>query len=52
MLGQRVEELLNENKQAGYHSVKFLGSDFSRGIYFYKIQAGEFIKVKKMLLVR
>jgi len=52
MLGQRVEELLNENKQAGYHSVKFIGSDFSSGIYFYKIQAGEFIKVKKMLLVR
>jgi len=52
MLGQRVAELLNEHKKAGYHSVEFDGSNFSSGVYFYKIQAGYFTQVRKMLLVK
>jgi len=52
MLGQRVAELLNEHKLAGFHTVKFDGSNFASGVYFYKIQAGDFLQVKKMLLVR
>lgn len=60
MLGQRVAELLNGRKQAGYHIVQFDGSNFSSGVYFYKIQAGDpstisgqsFQQVRKMLLVK
>jgi len=52
MLGQKVAELLNENKQAGYHRVEFYGSDFSSGVYFYKIQAENFVETKKMILLR
>jgi len=52
MLGQNVAELLNEFRNTGHHKVIFDGSYFSSGIYFYKIQAGEYQKVRKMLLVK
>ncbi len=51
-LGQRVAELLNEQKPAGYQNVQFNGSNFASGVYYYKIKAGSFVQVKKMLLVR
>ncbi len=51
-LGQRVAELLNEQKPAGYHKVQFDGSNLASGVYFYKIEAVSFVQVKKMLLVQ
>jgi hypothetical protein len=58
LLGQRVAVLLNERKQAGYHTAKFDGSNFSSGVYFYRIvansrgEAGAFSQMRKMLLVK
>ena len=52
LLGQQVATLLDDRKQAGYHSVSFNGSNLSSGIYLYRIQAGEFQQVRKMLLVK
>lgn len=51
-LGQKVATLLNKNINSGPHKVKFNASNLSSGIYYYKIQAGEFLSVKKMLLLQ
>ncbi len=51
-LGQRVAELINKQKPAGYHTMQFDGTNLASGVYFYKIQAGKFLQVKKMLLLR
>ncbi len=51
-LGQRVETLLDKHMQAGKHKVEFNAQNLSSGIYYYKIEAGEFQDVKKMVLLR
>ncbi len=51
-LGQGVETLLNQHMKAGYHEVEFSAADLSSGIYYYRIEAGEFQDVKKMILLR
>ena len=50
--GEEVKELVNENMKTGFYSVDFKGTDLSSGVYFYKLTAGEFTAVKKMLLVK
>ncbi|MFZ1322184.1 MAG: YCF48-related protein [Ignavibacteria bacterium] len=52
VLGNEVSTLVNEYKPAGSYEVEFDGSDFSSGIYFYRIEAGSFIETKKMLLLK
>ena len=52
MLGQEIVTLVNELKDAGYHTAEFDGSNLSSGVYFYKITASEFTAVKKMILVK
>jgi hypothetical protein len=37
--------------KAGYHEIEFNGSHLSSGIYYYRIEAGEFQDVKKMILL-
>ena len=50
--GQLVKTLVNKVLPAGEHSVVWDGEGFSSGIYFYKLKAGDFQKVKKMILVK
>lgn len=52
MLGQRVAVLMNEYKNAGWHRASFDASSFSSGIYFYRLQAGDFISTKKLTLIK
>jgi hypothetical protein len=52
MLGQVVEELVNGNLDAGYHNIRFNASNLSSGVYFYKIEAGDFVSVKKLMLLK
>ncbi|MCI0715771.1 MAG: T9SS type A sorting domain-containing protein [Chlorobi bacterium] len=52
VLGKEVAVLVNELKQAGFHTVDFDASHLASGIYFYKIEAGDFNSVKKMILVK
>ena len=52
VLGKEVATLVNELKQPGFHTVDFNASSFASGIYFYRIDAGEFTSVKKMMLVK
>jgi len=51
-LGQEVALLQNGEQEAGYHEVRFDGSGLSSGVYFYRIQAGEFVQTRKLLLLR
>jgi hypothetical protein len=52
ILGQNVMSLINDRKEAGYHVVEFNGNSLGSGIYIYRIQAGEFVEVKKMILMK
>gem|GEM_PF-3970509 len=51
-LGQKVKTLLNEKMHVGSYSVPFDGSRLSSGIYFYKLQSKNVIKIKKMILLK
>ncbi len=50
-LGQQVALLQNGEQEAGYHEVRFDGENLSSGVYFYRIQAGEFVATKRLLLL-
>ncbi len=52
MLGKEIETLVNEVKSAGQYTVDFDGSRLSSGVYFYRIQANDFVDVKRMMLVK
>jgi autotransporter-associated beta strand protein len=52
MLAQLEAELVNESQEAGHYQVVFNGSNLPSGTYFYKLEAGKFVEVKKFLLVK
>ena len=52
ILGGEVATLVNEEKIAGNYSVQFNTNNLVSGVYFYRIQAGDFIETKKMVLIR
>jgi len=51
-LGQVVKELVNETQPAGAYTVKFDGKGLASGIYLYRLQAGDYMAVKRMLLIK
>ena len=52
ILGREVTTLVNDSKPAGRYEVEFNGIKFASGIYLYKLQAGNYTSVKKMILVK
>jgi len=52
VLGREVTTLVNEFKTSGIYTVDFDASMLSSGVYFYRIDAGNFTQTKKMLLVK
>jgi len=52
ILGVEVRTLVNEEQSVGSYEVKLDANGLSSGVYFYKIQAGEFVQSKKMLLTK
>ena len=52
ILGREVATLVNEEKPAGTYEVHFNGENFSSGIYFYKLKAGNYSSIKKMVLIK
>ena len=57
ILGKEIKTLVNEQYQAGKHTVNWDGKDnlgnvVSSGIYFYQLRAGNFTQAKKMILLR
>ena len=52
VLGEKVAEIVNSNIPAGYHNVTFDASELNSGIYYYKLEAGNFIQMRKMMLLK
>ena len=52
VLGNEVATLVNDKQSAGTYSVEFDGSGFASGVYFYKLEAGEFSETKRMVLLK
>lgn len=52
VLGQEVARLVDEMQDAGFKSVGWDGAKFSSGLYFYKLTAGDFTGVRKMILLK
>ena len=52
VLGNEVASLVNEEKPAGIYEVEFNASTLSSGTYFYKLEAGNFVQTRKMILLR
>ncbi len=50
--GKMVQEIVNEPQAQGSYEVKFNGSNYTSGTYFYTLNAGGFIQTKKMILLR
>ncbi|MDP8240653.1 MAG: lamin tail domain-containing protein [Candidatus Hatepunaea meridiana] len=52
LLGRKVSVLIDEQMNPGYHEAVFNASGLPSGLYIYKIEAGEFIDLKKMVMIR
>ncbi|UCE66901.1 MAG: T9SS type A sorting domain-containing protein [Candidatus Zixiibacteriota bacterium] len=52
MLGRKVRTLIDKYKQAGVHTANFDATDLSSGVYFYRLQAGEAVATRPMVLLR
>jgi hypothetical protein len=52
VLGQEVKTLVNEVQNPGTYQVTFNASRLASGIYFYRFTAGEYTKIRNMLLVK
>ncbi len=52
LLGREVAVLVNEPKSPGSYEVKFDGSNLPSGVYFYRLQTGNFMQTKRLLLLK
>ena len=52
VLGREIKTLVNQKQKPGNYEVKFDGNNLSSGIYFYKLQSGNFIQTKKMMFLK
>ena len=51
-LGRTVKVLVNDIKQPGVYNILFDGSNLSNGVYYYRMQAGNFVETKKMIMMK
>ncbi len=51
-VGREVTTLVNEQKEIGFYNIEWNASNFSSGVYFYRLQAGEFSKTKALILIK
>ena len=52
ILGQRITTLVNDIHERGYYEVSFDASHLSSGVYIYRLQAGEYVESKKLMLLK
>ena len=52
ILGNEVETLISEDKQAGIYELTWYAEGSPSGVYFYRLQSGDFVETKKMLLLK
>ncbi|HMQ79865.1 MAG TPA: T9SS type A sorting domain-containing protein [Ignavibacteria bacterium] len=51
-IGREIQVLVNEQLSPGSYKYEWNASDYPSGIYFYKLQAGDFAETKKMVLIK
>jgi hypothetical protein len=51
LLGQEVANLVNENKPAGRYEVRWRPLNLPSGVYLYRLQAGDFVETRKLVLL-
>jgi hypothetical protein len=52
VLGNEIESLVSEEKSAGTYEITWYAEKLTSGIYFYRLQAGNFVETKKMVLMK
>ncbi|MBU0561709.1 MAG: metallophosphoesterase [Bacteroidetes bacterium] len=52
LLGSKIAALVNKEQPAGNYQIHFDGSRLSSGVYFYRLHTGDFVEIKKMMLVK
>ena len=52
VLGREIDKLVNENMTAGRYEVMWDARNYASGTYIYKLEAGTFTEIKKMILVK
>ncbi|UCE65799.1 MAG: T9SS type A sorting domain-containing protein [Candidatus Zixiibacteriota bacterium] len=52
LLGREINTLLEAEKPSGTHRIFFDASDLSSGVYFYRLQAGDLVASKRMILLK
>jgi hypothetical protein len=52
VLGREIELLVNEKQNAGTYEITFNASQYSSGIYFYRLTTDNFSDTKKMLMIK
>lgn len=51
-IGQEVTTLIDEVKPAGFYTEKFNASQYASGMYIYRMIAGDYVSIKKMMLIK
>jgi hypothetical protein len=51
-LGQRIQDLINEYEQAGFHQIKYYGSTLSSGVYYYRLWTGDQALTRSFILLK
>jgi len=51
-IGEEVAVLVNEEQDKGFHKVDFNAKSLASGVYFYRLQAGDFVQTRKILLLK
>lgn len=52
LLGEEVAKLVSGELDAGYHKITWNASNMASGIYLYRLQAGDFVQTRKMVLLK
>ena len=50
--GQQVATVVSGHQEAGHSEVMWDGSSFATGVYLYRLEAGDFVKTRRMLLLK
>jgi hypothetical protein len=52
VLGRQVKTFVNETLQQGSYEAAFDGTRLASGVYMYRLQAGDFVQARKLILLR
>jgi hypothetical protein len=51
-MGEKIEDLVGGFMEPGIYSIPFNGKNIASGTYIYKLTADNFVKTKKMILIK